>query len=108
MAAEMSQLFNPDPPRPAFAPWQEHSATSRDAAFSVKAKAPSIRERVYQAICAKPSTDEELCEALAMGGSTVRPRRVELHQAGRIKEAGTRKTHSGRDAVIWQTTGADA
>ena len=103
----VSQLFDPDPPR-AWTPWQLHSKTSEDAAFAIKRKAPSIRERVYQALCERPMTDEELCETLEMGGSTIRPRRIELHQAHRITEAGTRKTHSGRDAVVWKITEAGA
>jgi hypothetical protein len=37
-----------------------------------------------------------------MNASTVRPRRIELARRGLIVEAGTRRTSSGRMAVIWR------
>lgn len=105
----LAALFDPDP-RPVFAPWQEHSQTSQDAAFAVKRTAGGMRERVFRAIAASPDgmTDLELEVALDMAGSTLRPRRVELHQAGRIREAGARLTPSGRKASVWIVAGGDA
>jgi hypothetical protein len=37
-----------------------------------------------------------------MAGSTERPRRRELEEAGWIRDSGrTRKTASGHDAIVW-------
>jgi len=48
------------------------------------------------------STDEEGCLALDMNPSTYRPRRVELWEAGAVQDSGmTRRTKSGRWAVVW-------
>lgn len=92
-------------PLPAF---QAHSETSHDAAVSVRESAPTMREKVYAAIKASPHglTDEEIGRVLSMQGNSVRPRRVELVGDGarlphRIESAGTRKTRSGRRAVVW-------
>jgi hypothetical protein len=48
------------------------------------------------------ATDEEIQDILGMNPSTQRPRRVELVDAGLIRDSGaTRKTRSGRPAVVW-------
>lgn len=91
------QLHEPSPPSLA------HSQESIDAAHSVKVSAKSLREKVFIAI--KESwhglTDQELCAVTGLEGNTVRPRRVELHQAHRIQSAGQRRTKSGRLATVW-------
>ena len=91
------QLHEPSPPSLA------HSQESIDAAHSVKVSAKSLREKVFIAI--KDSwhglTDQELCAVTGLEGNTVRPRRVELHQAHRIQSAGQRRTKSGRLATVW-------
>jgi predicted ArsR family transcriptional regulator len=48
------------------------------------------------------ATDEEIAAALGLNPSTARPRRIELARRGLIVEAGTRKTASGRMAVVWR------
>ena len=89
------------------APSVNGSATSAAAADSLgPATLNAMQRRVYEFICRTPSTDEEIADELAMNPSTVRPRRGELAQRGLIVEAGTRRTSSGRMAVIWKATAA--
>ena len=100
-AHEYARLFgNPEP----WKPWQEHSQASQDSAFALKRHiAAAQRESVFQAIVQHPDglTDQEIGDLLGLAGDSVRPRRGELHNKHRIKEAGTRKTRSGRDATVW-------
>ena len=83
------------------APYQAHSVTSRLAAESVAAKAPALRELVYEALKSRPMTDEQIATTLNMSPNTARPRRVELVKAGRVVEVGKSITASGRSAVLW-------
>jgi transcription initiation factor IIE alpha subunit len=85
------------------APSVNGSATSAAAADSLTPKTlNAMQRRVYEFICRRPSTDEEIADELAMNPSTVRPRRGELARRGLIVEAGTRRTASGRMATIWR------
>lgn len=88
---------------PELLPFQRHSPTSQAAATSMKSHAASQRETVYRAIRTDPDglTDEQIERATGLLGNTVRPRRVELAREGRICAKGTRKTSSGRSAVVW-------
>jgi hypothetical protein len=89
---------------PAAAPAVRGSATSRAAAVSLpQATRNAMQERVYRFLCACPhgATDEEMQQRLAMNPSTQRPRRIELVKQGLVAEGGTRKTQSGRNAVVW-------
>jgi transcription initiation factor IIE alpha subunit len=61
-----------------------------------------MQRRVYEFICWRPSTDEEISIELGMNPSTVRPRRIELARRGLLAEAGTRRTASGRMATVWK------
>ena len=79
------------------------SATSAAAADSLApATLNAMQRRVYELLCRRPSTDEEIADELEMNPSTVRPRRGELARRGLIVESGTRRTSSGRMAVIWK------
>lgn len=89
-------LFSP-------APAQKHSATSVAAAHRV-ASAAALRAQVLEYLRERVdgATDEEIQTALSMGGSTQRPRRVELVNRGLVHDSGrTRRTTSGRQAVVW-------
>jgi hypothetical protein len=92
-------LFDPEPPA------QRHSPTSVEAAAQIAPRAGTLRSVVLRALAAAGAdgmTDEELQDRLAMGPSTQRPRRVELVQAGLVRDSGrTRSTRSGRQAVVW-------
>lgn len=98
----MRTLFDDEPPS------QRHSETSVAAAAEIKPTAARLREAVCEAIRAAGAdglTDEEMLSATGLQPSTGRPRRVELVQAGRVIDSGrTRRTKSGRSAVVWVTT----
>jgi hypothetical protein len=87
---------------------QRHSPTSIAAAESVSVLAAAMRAKVYSYLyrCgAHGATDEELQIALDMGGSTERPRRIELCEAQMVRDSGIqRHTKSGRRAVVWIVT----
>jgi hypothetical protein len=72
---------------------------------SVPILAPKpMKEQVFDYIVScgyRGATDEDVQVALDINPSSERPRRQELAKAGRIKSAGTRKTQSGRDALVW-------
>lgn len=86
------------------APCQRASSTSRAAAVAIAPAAPTLRAQVLAYIEQHPAglTDEEVQLGLGMNPSTQRPRRIELVKAGLIREAGSRKTTSGRKATVWQ------
>jgi predicted ArsR family transcriptional regulator len=101
----MSDYYR-ETPLPLFAacaPSVNGSATSAAAADSLApATLNAMQRRVYELLCRRPSTDEEIADQLEMNPSTVRPRRGELARRGLIVEAGTRRTTSGRMATIWK------
>jgi predicted ArsR family transcriptional regulator len=82
-------------------PYQAHSATSKEAAKSMAGKASTIRSKVHELLKSESLTDEEIAIRLNLSGSTARPRRIELVQAGLVVQTGTRKTASGRSAAVW-------
>lgn len=94
-----------DPPPPA----QRHSYTSRGAADHIAGKAGTLRARLYDWLAARGeqgATDEEAALALGMGGSTARPRRIELQRRGLVRDSGrTRPTQAGLQAVVWVVVG---
>ena len=86
-------------------PFQRHSDASFAAARSLELAAPTLRGKVYAALCARSDgmIDEELQAALGMNPSTQRPRRIELVEMGLVVDSGeTRKTASGRAATVWK------
>ena len=89
-------------------PFARGSQTSRDAAEQAKPNAATQRARVLKLVRESgwsddPGlTDEQIQERLGLSGNTQRPRRMELVTMGLIKDSGrTRKTKSGREAVVW-------
>lgn len=103
----MSDYYR-ETPLPLFAdraPSVNGSATSAAAADSLDAKAlNAMHRRVLRFLetCLGGATDEEMQMALGMNPSTQRPRRIELARAGLVVKDGTRRTASGRMAVIWR------
>jgi hypothetical protein len=87
---------------------QEHSETSKDAARKIERPRRILRERVLWYIDIRAdlgATDEEIQDALGMNPSTERPRRIELVEAGLVRDSGeTRRTKAGRRAAIWVAT----
>jgi hypothetical protein len=91
-------LFDPVPPA------QRHSATSQAAAEEIAPRAGTLRAAVLATLqhAIDGLTDEQMQDMLGMGASTQRPRRVELVQAGLVRDSGrTRLTRSGRKATVW-------
>lgn len=89
------------------APAVNGSVTSAMAADSLEPKAlNAMQRRVLELLRenAAGMTDEEQQHALAMNPSTQRPRRIELVRRGLVVEAGTRRTSSGRMAVVWRVS----
>ena len=87
------------------APAVRGSQTSNDAADSLDAPTlNAMQRRVLELLQATPDglTDEEMQTRLGMNPSTQRPRRIELARRGMVVEAGTRRTSSGRMAVVWR------
>jgi hypothetical protein len=88
------------------APAVQTSRTSMQAADSLgPATLNAMQRRVYEFLLergAAGATDEEMQNGLPMPASTQRPRRIELARKGLIVEAGTRRTTSGRMAVVWR------
>jgi len=83
---------------------QPHSPTSQEAARAIEPAAETLRRQVLDTIRASADgmTDEEIQQQIRMGSNTERPRRRELQLAGLVTDSGrTRKTASGRKAVVW-------
>lgn len=94
------------------APFVSHSETSRAAAKAIAPKAGTLRYKVLQWIRDRGeygSTDEETQEGLAMRASTQRPRRVELMEAGYVKDSGRRRKSDATktDAAVWVAVQGD-
>lgn len=89
-------------------PAQRHSDTSVAAADSMRLPASGLRLAVFSALLEAGDdglTDEEIQNLLAMNPSTERPRRIELCEAGLVRDSGLRRlTSSNRSAVVWIAT----
>lgn len=68
-------------------------ATSRDAAKAILPRSGTQRRRVFDALCAFPDglTDAQIQAALDMNPSSERPRRLELVEAGLVRDSGRRR-----------------
>lgn len=87
-------------------PYVSGSETSEAAAGSMRGKAATLREQVYELLLLEgPLTDEMMQDKLKMNPSTQRPRRIELVEDGRVTDSGsTALTKSKREAVLWKVT----
>ncbi len=90
-------------------PPRNAGVTSSAANVAIKPLAAGLRKKVLDFIASRGelgATDGEIQTALGMRGSTQRPRRKELQNAGLIQDSGTiRPSASGRAAVVWVATG---
>jgi hypothetical protein len=88
-------------------PFVGHSPESKQAAQSAAPTAGSKRAAVLRFLETRGSfgaTDDEMQLGLGMNPSTQRPRRIELYEVRAIaKTKQTRKTRTGRSAVVWIT-----
>lgn len=89
-----------------YLPAQMHSQTSIAAAERALPTAGTMRRRIYDQLKqwhSTGATDAELQDELRIDPSTQRPRRIELVNAGLVRDSGrTRKTRSGRSATVWE------
>lgn len=86
---------------------QLHSETSNAAARAIEPSRGNLQTLVFLTIRGSSSglTDEEGIEATGIPASTYRPRRVELMEQNRVVDSGrTRRTKSGRKAVVWEAS----
>ena len=87
------------------APFQNHSATSKEAARSIAGKIGPMEREILMLFASAPGmgfTDDELIDRL--GTQSARPRRIYLTRMGVLMDSSlTRKTRSGRRAVVWVT-----
>ncbi len=88
-------------------PYVKGSDTSKEAAERLEAKPQKIREQ-HQRILGylatrgeEGATDPEIQAALVMGGSTERPRRVELQRMSLIVKTGQRRN----GCAVWRVRG---
>jgi transcription initiation factor IIE alpha subunit len=77
--------------------------TSIAAAKKQIGKAAADRARILAFLGFMPATDEEIHRNLKMEENTVRPRRGELVEAGKVIDSGKRrKTRTGSPAIVWR------
>ncbi|HXH05393.1 MAG TPA: hypothetical protein VNI83_02265 [Vicinamibacterales bacterium] len=90
-------------------PYQRHSDTSRAAAYSMRDRAPTVRERIYVFMRdrgAYGATRDEVEVALGLRMQTVNGRIAELKAAGLIRETDMKRaTRSGRLAHVFVAVG---
>jgi hypothetical protein len=89
-------------------PAQAHSQTSQEAAEKIRHRIGPLHARILDCLDKYPAgkTDEQLMNALDLGGNTLRPRRRELQLMGLLTDSGrTALTRSGRNAVVWVKAG---
>lgn len=85
------------------APGAKARDTSFAAARSMDRTAKTLRERALEALKAKPSTADEIAEALNVSFMAIRPRLTEAAQLGLVEDTGLRRPNaSGRKAIVWR------
>jgi hypothetical protein len=97
---DMDWVFRPPPVR------HDHPETSFQAAESIAPVTGKLRQAVYAFAVERASygfTDSELFTAFPdKPENSIRPRRIELVEAGRLIDSGTRRqNHRGRQCVVW-------
>jgi hypothetical protein len=97
--------FIPNVGRYPVVPGFKREGTSAEAARSVSRSVGTLRDRVLAAIRQRPSTADELAEALSETPFSIRPRCTELLKLGKITETPDRRRNaSGRLAAVWKAT----
>jgi predicted transcriptional regulator len=76
--------------------------TSEAAAQSMKADAPTLRDRCFEQLRQRPMTADEVARSVGRDILSVRPRICELKKLGLIVPTGDRRQNgSGKRAVVW-------
>lgn len=99
----MTDLFTYEPPYPSTPGFQARD-TSKAAADDMKARAPTIRDRVLAAIKARPQASFELAESIGVSYRSTQPRTSELAATGAIIDSGQRRTdpETGKQVIVWR------
>lgn len=82
----------------------DHPRTSHAAAARALPRTGTQRAAVLRYISERPfgATDDEIAAGLGIPGNSVRPRRVELAEAGWIERSGkTRRNAYGNECDVW-------
>ena len=83
------------------------SAEARRQAMKTRPREWERLLRYLRGCRRRGATDQEMQQAVRMGGNTQRPRRRELEQRGLVKNSGKqRKTLAGVRATVWVTCAA--
>jgi predicted ArsR family transcriptional regulator len=84
-------------------PGYKKAGTSKDAADSMREKAPTLRDRVLEHLTCVPDTADGCAYVLGKTIMAVRPRLSELFKLGKIADTGkTEPNESGRMATVWR------
>ena len=78
--------------------------TSRQAAEAILPRVQTLREKALAVIRERPSSADEVSEALNESVLSMRPRVTELFKLGLIYDSGQRrKNQYGRNCIVWTT-----
>ena len=82
----------------------QNTDTSKAAAISMKKKAPTLREQVFQTIKKYgPISTENIARLLEKSESSVQPRTSELCKENRVIDSGIRgKTKWDKSCILWK------
>lgn len=84
-------------------PGHRRKATSKAGADSVRAKAPTLRDKVLSLLTLSDYTADECAAELGESILSIRPRLSELSRLGKIYDSGlTRANASGVKAIVWR------
>lgn len=84
-------------------PGTKRTGTSKLAADSMRARAPTLRDRVLQNLQFLPMTADQVAMALGQSILSIRPRLSELVAQGKIVETSERRRNqSGKLATVWR------
>jgi len=84
-------------------PGYKRGGTSKAAADSMRAKAPTLRDMVLAELSQANATADECAAAMGLSLLSVRPRFTELLALGKIADTGmTRPNASGKQATVWR------
>jgi len=76
--------------------------TSRQAAESILARSANLQDRVFDVIKERPSTADEVAEALGESVLSVRPRVSELRALNKVAPTTARRNNRfGRSQIVW-------
>jgi len=77
--------------------------TSREAAEHIAPRVQTLRDRALAVIRERPSTADEVCEALGESVLSLRPRCTELFKLGLVEDSGLRRKNSfNRNCIVYR------